>query len=343
MTTPSTFAQGPVAPITPERLAEVRERFAAIPHSEPDSLTGHVKGMLALIDNLTASPSPAASPSGAITHAIASLAAAISLLERAPKAKKAAPSDRMFEQMLCDYRKALDEARASLASDATPAPTSGSEDGGEAAFPADGELASMERSDSFNAFDKWARSSGLPLHMAESGLGRFYADDRTEWAWQSWCCLAKPASEPAGGDVGEALRWVEQNLAAAKRAMKTSAEHSDGRSNFAAHDAHKNLSTIAAALSSSAGPAVAWRYRYQRSGQPAPWMVTTLVEDTMGIDVESQPLYAHPAPATVEMREEKCRAVLEWFQDETEWWETPREFRDKAKAALAPATEGRKG
>lgn len=52
----------------------------------------------------------------AIVHAVASLAAAISLLERTPKAKKAAPSDRMFDQMLDDFRKALDEARRELTS-----------------------------------------------------------------------------------------------------------------------------------------------------------------------------------------------------------------------------------
>lgn len=42
----------------------------------------------------------------------AALAAAISLLERSPK--KGAPSDRMFDQMLADYRVSLDRARASL-------------------------------------------------------------------------------------------------------------------------------------------------------------------------------------------------------------------------------------
>lgn len=44
-----------------------------------------------------------------------SLAAAISLLERTPKAKKAAPSDTMFAQMLVDYRAALDRTRTALA------------------------------------------------------------------------------------------------------------------------------------------------------------------------------------------------------------------------------------
>ena len=45
--------------------------------------------------------------------AAASLAAAISLLEGG--GKKAAPSDRMFDQMLVDYRNALETARAVLA------------------------------------------------------------------------------------------------------------------------------------------------------------------------------------------------------------------------------------
>lgn len=51
-----------------------------------------------------------------IIHAVASLAAAISLLERTPNAKNAAASDKMFTQMLGDYRVALDNARAALAS-----------------------------------------------------------------------------------------------------------------------------------------------------------------------------------------------------------------------------------
>lgn len=48
---------------------------------------------------------------------VASLAAAISLLERSPK--KAAASNKMFDQMLTDYRNALDAARAELNSEPT--------------------------------------------------------------------------------------------------------------------------------------------------------------------------------------------------------------------------------
>ncbi len=47
-----------------------------------------------------------------------SLAAAISLLERGGKAaKKAAPSDKMFDQMIADYRASLRRARAALGGD----------------------------------------------------------------------------------------------------------------------------------------------------------------------------------------------------------------------------------
>lgn len=51
----------------------------------------------------------------ALLHTLASLEAAISLLEHGGKAaKKAAPSDKMFDQMLKDYRTQADKARAAL-------------------------------------------------------------------------------------------------------------------------------------------------------------------------------------------------------------------------------------
>lgn len=81
---------------------------------------------------------------------------------------------------------------------------------GEKAFPSDGETLYMERDG--NAFWVWARDAGLPLHMAESGTGRFHADDRTEWAWQAWCAALLPASGAvaSGGveDVPEGWRLV---------------------------------------------------------------------------------------------------------------------------------------
>lgn len=52
-------------------------------------------------------------PRGILMGLMASLEAAISLLERG--GKKAAPSNKMFDQMLADYKKDLDAARAMLA------------------------------------------------------------------------------------------------------------------------------------------------------------------------------------------------------------------------------------
>lgn len=51
-----------------------------------------------------------------LVDVMSSLAAAISLLERGGKhAKKAAPSDKMFDQMLVDYRGSLERGRSALA------------------------------------------------------------------------------------------------------------------------------------------------------------------------------------------------------------------------------------
>lgn len=45
----------------------------------------------------------------------ASLAAAISLLEKGGKAaKRAAPSDKMFDQMMVDYKASLERGRSAL-------------------------------------------------------------------------------------------------------------------------------------------------------------------------------------------------------------------------------------
>lgn len=68
----------------------------------------------------------------------------------------------------------------------------------EPSFPADGEWLSMEHAERRNTFEDWARKTPLPLHMAESGMGRFYADDRTEWAWQTFALC--------GGAVAKAER-----------------------------------------------------------------------------------------------------------------------------------------
>lgn len=44
----------------------------------------------------------------------AALAASISLLERSPQAREAAPSNKMFSQMINDYKEVLNEARCDI-------------------------------------------------------------------------------------------------------------------------------------------------------------------------------------------------------------------------------------
>lgn len=51
--------------------------------------------------------------SEALRSTLASLVAAVSLLKRG--SKKAAPSNKMFDQMILDYEKSIEEARAALA------------------------------------------------------------------------------------------------------------------------------------------------------------------------------------------------------------------------------------
>lgn len=90
------------------------EALAAITALEADIArlqTAHVQMQRAMTDLAAEN----ARLRGAVLPVMASLAAAISLLERGGKlAKKAAASDKMFDQMLTDYRKSLAVARAAL-------------------------------------------------------------------------------------------------------------------------------------------------------------------------------------------------------------------------------------
>jgi hypothetical protein len=90
-----------------------------------DQCAVNAKTMLRKIEaEMSATPtneSPAPQPPveglrEALTDILAHLAAAISLLERTPAAKKAAPSNKMFDQMLADYHASLERGRAALAS-----------------------------------------------------------------------------------------------------------------------------------------------------------------------------------------------------------------------------------
>lgn len=120
-------------------LDDIRVRYPAIgiavfamEPGQPVTIESYVNGQVfsfvgdtvdaalakAFPEMVTDEPTPAADPElsrETTLRVMSSLAAAISLLERSPK--KAAPSNKMFDQMLVDYRAALDTARAEMSPD----------------------------------------------------------------------------------------------------------------------------------------------------------------------------------------------------------------------------------
>lgn len=110
----------------PEMLAEWREGLARIAHS-PASLDGLVEDvqqaindardadnepMEELLVRILAALSQPDAMREALEDTLASLVAAHSLLSRS--SKKAAPSDKMFDQMMADYAESIERARAAL-------------------------------------------------------------------------------------------------------------------------------------------------------------------------------------------------------------------------------------
>lgn len=102
---------------TPEERYEAAHEKAALEHFDrkerrdvPSVFIDRIRPeMIAAIREAEAAGE--AKSDDVLIRVLASLAAAISLLERMPKAKKAAPSDKVFEQMLIDYRNALEAGR----------------------------------------------------------------------------------------------------------------------------------------------------------------------------------------------------------------------------------------
>lgn len=110
------FAMEPGQPVTIETYSG-EQVFAFVGDTVDAALAK------AFPEMMLAEPAPEPGLSREATmRVVSSLAAAISLLERSPK--KAAPSNKMFDQMLVDYRAALDAARAELNPD--PAETEAS-------------------------------------------------------------------------------------------------------------------------------------------------------------------------------------------------------------------------
>ena len=91
-----------------EMLAVVRKDISS--SGDFGEVAAHVAA--ALITRLAAAERERDALREALRNALASLVAATSLLERG--GKKAAPSDKMFAQMLVDYNKSAAAARAAL-------------------------------------------------------------------------------------------------------------------------------------------------------------------------------------------------------------------------------------
>lgn len=178
------------------------------------------------------------------------------------------------------FRMAAREVIASL----SPAATSGSEAGdltGHEAVARYGERGKHRHANLLADFDQ---SKRMLLACIEDRETRENVAELLMLAEQR--ALAKPSS-PAGGDVREALDWTGRQIRAAKQAMKESAALGNGYANFAAHDAHKHLMTIRAALSPSISAA-----------EPVAWH-----------DLHNYPPKEHPAPAAVESAQGVKEAV----------------------------------
>lgn len=129
-------------------VQEAIDLLAERKYGSPARSPGH-NARLKLEAALAAAPEPSVAGSegrrDVMLDLMAALAAAISLLERYPKAKKAAPSDKMFGQMLIDYRASLNRARKYLAAAPEPPATRSYAEGIEAAAKWHDDEASFNR------------------------------------------------------------------------------------------------------------------------------------------------------------------------------------------------------
>lgn len=369
MTTPSTSAQGP----DPRRIADLIDENAEC-YSEnamDRAFLGNSEELAALVVEylaLTASPSPAASPASPSGVRVKPL----EWLSHAWGAEADGGRYRIEDNganwtddrywlfvnvgLLSNHRSkfaTLDEAKAAaqadyearilsaLASDATPAPTSGSEDR-----------------------DRYKAAVDRVNRATDADIGGI---DRR---------LVKPASEPAGGDVdanGVDMTAVEGALGAAKKAGIV----------VSFNDVWAIVTLYRAALSSSAAPAepvfpaygkmsfdeLGRAVKAAQFGEPEPYefdpefypghqMVGPINFNSLNrIVTWFAERAAHPAPATVEMREalpgpakqlDRIRIGEGEYVRADEAVKTVMELQrqlydaDRRLAALAPATEGRK-
>lgn len=105
-------------------LIEAEARAAALEDAAQAAVASDSVNWALLAENLAAEriralasapPGHVCVPVTEVKALLANLAAAISLLQSTPKSAKAAPSDKMFGQMLLDYESALERGRTMLA------------------------------------------------------------------------------------------------------------------------------------------------------------------------------------------------------------------------------------
>lgn len=277
-------------------------------------------------------------------------------------------------------KRAWEADRASLASDATPAPTSGV-DLVTAITHAENELSQHIETYHDYEDDTSGRVSlrNIQHHLTGSLItdgGEFLTptetvaqrkeraepDEGRQDAGSTPVGFAKPASEPAGGDVQVAIAAGLKNL----REYDQPGQSLDTR-------VARAIRAAIAALSSSTGPAeaVGWR-RMNKQGTQS----TGITDNTYSAEQwrregdDVRPVYAYPAPATVEIWQGIATAPTDythvigtdakgtvsrtWFFAPSsitrEWLKVPGGGKWKPlywmplrePAALAPATEGRK-
>lgn len=132
MTTPSTSAQGP--DLRREEQLRIQAVGAAISRREWWEVEQAYNAIRDEFDRRPASPSPAASPASPSGDAIEALQRRI--VEAVAASIKRSAAVLRPEELAITVEAGIEflfrKHRASLASDATPAPTSGGEDGGEA-------------------------------------------------------------------------------------------------------------------------------------------------------------------------------------------------------------------
>lgn len=269
------------------------------------------------------------------------------------------PPTYVYEAFMAGYRAALSPPSTVGAEDDAPAPAPSGSGVREAANKAEAILRQVR---------KFIAAENKHARLSEQGKNSTRDDVDFEHAQ-----LVGDFSER---DCDEALRIVKRRRAS----LASDASPNDGLIHAPSIPTCGPIAPMEdiASDASPRGEAVAWRFRYPlHGGKFTHWEFETDADRIKWLtrsesEAQGEPLYAHPAPATVEMREAhgpETEAVLrrDGFFLELEWWRFGKKLtgrvyepqgiklshgladllalalEDRPTAALAPATEGRKG